>query len=1090
MLITRFTRSLAALMAVVMLVAQLAVATVAEGYGVPAGSLELITSGKTAEQELEEVKALLSALSYQEYLDSFEGNIVDGEDDITVTYENIVGDKTTNDTLLMGADELAAFLSMLYDNQTEITNTMTPNVKGKTEQHNKFNRQHVDTIAREAKEGMAGIDKVVYTTGSSELTYEFEVKTPGFYSLEIDYMSPEASANNIERAFMIDGAYPYSETRSVSFVGTWVDEYDTRFERGFINDINKNEIKPTKVQYPSWSTRYVYDTAGYYELPLKYYLSEGTHTVTINSIKETMIIKSIGIHKYESQPSYNDVKAQYKAAGYKAYTGSPIKIQAERAYRTSDKSIYAVNDRSSGSTEPQDAAKVYLNNIGGTKWQSNGQWIEWEIDVPADGLYHISSRFKQDTLAGMYVSRRLYIDGEVPFEEANNIAFNYDTSWQTQFLGRDVEVTNGKKTEIKREPFDFYLTKGKHILKMEVVLGDMASILREVDESMVTINSYYLKIMMITGPDPDIYRDYEFTKLIPDVMTGLVAESKRLYRISAELERITGQKGEDSVLLDKIALILELMGSDNDDVAPNLGTLKDNIGSLGTWIMNARSQPLALDYIQVQSANDTEPPKASAGFFSSLGHEFKSFLMSFVSDYNNLGAMDEINKGDEQNTVKVWMTAGRDQAQIIRSMLTDFTAETNIPVNLELVAGGSLLPATLAGTGPDVSIQNTSDTCINYAIRSAVLPVTDMPGMDVVKTWFDDSAMIPLTLYGEIYGLPETEVFNMLFVRLDIFAELGMAIPETWDDLYSILPVLQSNNLQAGFPSNLAGTTMLMYQNDVPMYKDALSVEEVMKAGYSKEEAEKLAPLTRGMQINLDSNAALDCFKEVCEYFTMYSFPLTFDFANRFRSGEMPIAVTAYTAYNQLTIFAPEISGLWKISPLPGTAKYKVDEEGDFVYGEDGKKVIESINRNSVASVTCVVMMKGAETEQQRLNSWEFMKWWVSEEPQTIYGNELVTLLGPSGQYATANLESLRSQPWSDEVLAALEEQFKNLEVTPEMPGGYIITRYVNFAFLAAYNDDANPVNELLSYIDSINAELTRKREEFGLPTLENFKKS
>ncbi len=131
-------------------------------------------------------------------------------------------------------------------------------------------------------------------------------------------------------------------------------------------------------------------------------------------------------------------------------------------------------------------------------------------------------------------------------------------------------------------------------------------------------------------------------------------------------------------------------------------------------------------------------------------------------------------------------------------------------------------------------------------------------------------------------------------------------------------------------------------------------------------------------------------------------------------------------------------------------------------------------------------MMKGAIGDEER--AWEFMKWWVSEEPQTTYGNELVTLLGPSGQYATANLESLRKQPWSDEVLAALEEQFDNLAVTPEMPGGYIITRYVNFAFLAAYNDDANPVEEMLSYIDSINAELTRKREEFELPTLENFK--
>ncbi len=1078
MLKSRFSKVLTVLLATVMLVSQTGVLALADGYGTSIGTLPSGTTLKTSAEELEEVKALLSALSYQEYLDNFDSGIIDGTDDVTITYEDIVADKTTDNTLLFGADELDAYFRMLYTDQHEITDKMTENLKAKTEQHNIYNAEHVEKFIAEAKAGMSGVEKVAYTTNSSEITYQFEISTPGFYSFEIDYMSPEASANNIERAIMVDGVYPYSETRSVSFVGTWVDEYDKRYERGFIHDINDNEIKPTKVQYPSWSTRYVFDTTGYYSLPLKYYLDKGTHTITINGIKESMLIKSIRVHSFEAQPSYDEVKAEYQANGYKAPANSePIKIQAEHAYRTSDKSIYAVSDRTSASTEPQDAQKVYLNTMGGTKWQSNGQWIEWEVDVPEDGLYHIATRFKQDTLAGMYVSRRIYIDGEIPFDEANNLTFNYDTSWQTQLLGRDVEGKDGKMT---REPYDFYLTAGKHIIKMEVVLGDMAEILREVDESMITINNYYLKIMMITGPSPDIYRDYGFTTLIPDVMTGLVAESERLYRISAELEKITGQKGEDSVLLDKIALILEMMGSDNDDVAPNLSTLKDNIGSLGTWIMNARSQPLSLDYVQVQSSDDNEAPKASVGFFASLKHELKSFIMSFISDYNNLGAMDVIDENDEP--VEVWMTAGRDQAQIIRSMLTDFTAQTGIPVNLKLVAAGSLLPATLAGTGPDVSIQNTSDTCINYAIRSAVLPITDKEGIDEVKTWFDDSAMIPLTLYNEIYALPETETFNMLFVRLDIFAELEMEIPQTWDDLYAILPVLQSNNLQAGFPSNLAGTTMLMYQKDEPMYKPAVSADEMVKAGLNPEEAY----LTNGMQINLDSNTALDCFKEVCEYFTMYSFPLTFDFANRFRSGEMPIAVTAYTSYNQLTIFAPEISGLWKISTLPGTATYKVDEDGDYIYDENGKRVIEKINKNSVATITCTMMMKGAIGDEER--AWEFMKWWVSEEPQTTYGNELVILLGPSGQYATANLNSLRNQPWSDDVLAALEEQFDNLAVTPEMPGGYIITRYVNFAFLAAYNDDANPVDEMLSYIDTINAELTRKREEFDLPTLEMFR--
>ena len=49
-------------------------------------------------------------------------------------------------------------------------------------------------------------------------------------------------------------------------------------------------------------------------------------------------------------------------------------------------------------------------------------------------------------------------------------------------------------------------------------------------------------------------------------------------------------------------------------------------------------------------------------------------------------------------------------------------------------------------------------------------------------------------------------------------------------------------------------------------------------------------------------------------------------------------------------------------------------------------------------------------------------------------------------------------------------------------PGSYIIGRYTEFAFLAAVNDGADPVESLRGYVDAINAEIARKRQEFDLP--------
>ena len=63
--------------------------------------------------------------------------------------------------------------------------------------------------------------------------------------------------------------------------------------------------------------------------------------------------------------------------------------------------------------------------------------------------------------------------------------------------------------------------------------------------------------------------------------------------------------------------------------------------------------------------------------------------------------------------------------------------------------------------------------------------------------------------------------------------------------------------------------------------------------------------------------------------------------------------------------------------------------------------------------------------------------------------------------------------------------KFNNLAAIPNYPGAYIVARYTNFAFLDAFNNGADPTTALSDYIDIINEEITRKREEFALETLE-----
>jgi hypothetical protein len=97
----------------------------------------------------------------------------------------------------------------------------------------------------------------------------------------------------------------------------------------------------------------------------------------------------------------------------------------------------------------------------------------------------------------------------------------------------------------------------------------------------------------------------------------------------------------------------------------------------------------------------------------------------------------------------------------------------------------------------------------------------------------------------------------------------------------------------------------------------------------------------------------------------------------------------------------------------------------------------------------------------------------------------MVAILGPSAKPACANKNALREMPWTSEEYKQIAYQFNKLASIPNYPGSYIIGRYTDFAFLAAYNNNADPVTELQSYISTINKEITRKRQEFGLETLE-----
>ena len=907
-----------------------------------------------------------------------------------------------------------------------------------------------DPVIYSDYEGMQGDS--VYTSENSLVEFEVEVQKEGFYNLSLVYYPIAGKNSDIERSIFIDGKLPYKEMASIDFYRIW--RFDLEEDNLNANgsatyhwekDNQGNDNRPSMIEAPEWITSYVYDSEGYVTSPLAVYLTKGTHTITMLSLREPMLINQIVLSNASSAKSYADTKAEQDAKGATVTSGHKITIEGENATRTSSQMLYPTQDQSSPSVSPSSAKELLNNTIGGNSWRLVGQWIEWDFDIPQSGYYNISLYDCQNFVRGIYVSRRITLDGEVPFKEMEDYGFSYGQSWREDVLSDE----NG-------EAYLFYLEEGHHTLRMQAVLGDFSNIISEVQSCVQQLNSIYREVIKITGVSPDTYRDYQLEASLPELHNELVAVREQLAGAIDQMQELTGKNSDRLTVLLTMRDQLDDLIDDAEYFVRVIGSYKINVRACGNWVTQVTEQPLAIDRINITSP-DTKVEYKNTSFLSKLGYECRRLYYSFVIDYNQIGNVIEDDKADD-TTITLWIGSGRDQANIIKKMIDEgFTNSFGVNVNVQLVDMNTLLRAELAGEGPDVAIQvaNTNgiagavlntgnDTPVNYGIRNAVLDLSQFDDLDEVRTRFAEAAMVPFEFDGATYGLPETTTFPVMFYRKDILAELGMEVPQTWDEVKVAMAVLAKNQMEFGMLPSEQIFAMLLYQNGGSYYTED------------------------GARSILDSDVAVNTFKDYCEFYTDYKLDKETSVEERFRTGECPIVIADYTTYNNLVVSAPDIAGLWDFAPVPGTVR------------EDGT-VDHSTGCTGLASI---IMADTAYPEE----CWEFLKWWTSADVQTQYGREMESLMGSAARVPTANLEAFANMPWPVDDYEALEEAFQWVKGIPQVPGGYYSWRNVNNAFytVTTETDTASPREELMDKVIYINAEIDYKRQELGLPVAED----
>ena len=902
---------------------------------------------------------------------------------------------------------------------------------------------YIDAEDAKVTDEYEGAEKALYTGNDSKVTWEVDVPEEGFYNVYLEYMTVKSRGVAIERAFYVNGELPFQNASDMTFLRMWTDASEPRV------DNRGNEIRPTQTEVYGWQSTYLKDKMGYVSEPYQFYFEKGKNTITLEAVNEPMVLRKLDIVAVEDEFKYADYTAAQ--TGTKA-AGSGLDyvqiVQGEDSTVRSESSLYAKYDRASAITKPYSITKTILNYIGGEAWRNPGQWIEWNVEVPEDGYYHLCIKGRQNYDRGNISYRSLSIDGEVPFDEMKQVAFRFGNDWESLVLSDESD-----------KPYSFYLTKGTHTVRLEATLGDMGMILEELSDSTFRLNQIYRTLLVYTGATPDQYRDYKVDQVYPEIMEAMSLESKRLYKIVDEVVETTGQKADKIASAQTLAQQLERFCEKPEKITLEFTTFKENISALGSAILSMSETKLDIDYIAVYGEN-AKLDKDKSNFFKKAAHEVKSFFASFFIDYDAVGDV----YADESNTVKVWVLTGRDQGTILKSMIDDtFTPATGIPINVEIVGADALLNAVVAGNGPNVVLSVGAGQPVDFALRNAVEDLTQFDDYEEVLKEFVPRTYRQYMLDDSLYALPETLSYNVMFYRKDVLEDLELEVPQTWKELIEMLPTIQGNNLSVGIPtaagssgSAAASTAVASAQADLSMYFTLL----YQQGGDLYND--------KGTQTIINNEAGVAAFKEYTKYFTDYGIPVIYDFVTRFRSGEMPIGIANFTTYNTLVVSAPEIAGLWDFTLVPGTEK--TDENGNAY-----------IDRSAFVSGSATMMLK-TEDEKLKQSAWEFMKWWASSDTQVRFGREIEALLGSSARYATANMEAIKQLSWSASDIEILEKQLSYTVGIREVPGGYYTGRHISNACRKVINEKTDPRETIIDYSIKIDEELTKKRKEFGLP--------
>ncbi len=873
---------------------------------------------------------------------------------------------------------------------------------------------------------------------SDPLEVTINVPQDGTYALGFEYMALDDTISDLHVSIEIDGEFPSEALKDIVLPRYWTTNEPYRV------DGQGNQFSAEPAMYKDFVTYYLLSSANFDVRTYAFDLTAGKHKVTIAPILGEFRLKSVKLDSNVEAAKYQQPTLTDK----NTYTGEDIAVEGESADIKSSYWLTTGSDIGSSRVTPSDPILSKINYVGGATWKEIGSTIYWTVDVPQAGYYNLGFSYRQGYVLNGNTYRWLRVNGKTPFEEATSIAFPYATDWEVRMLGK----TQGETVS----PYAVYLEKGKNQLSLTATLGEYAAVCTELDEIVLALGDLYLDITMVTGETVDIYRDYRLFDQIPNFEERLKESKAALEKIDEKLVALNnGETSDYSSCVRKTYQDIQRMLDNRYDAHRYKGTFYGNYSSLCANLNDMQDMPLDIDQIILTSAEaDVVASKEKKNFFVEAGEALmfgiKRFIASFTQDYNNISGV----VSDSNETVTVWVNWGRDQAQVLNMLVQSSFSQQhpNIAVSIK-ISNASMIQGVLSGDGPDVTLMHSRAEPVNLAMRGVLYDMKQFektdPEYNAVMNRFHKGATDPYIYRDGLYALPDSQSFFVMFYRTDVFEQLEIKVPKTWDEFRTVARSLTRNNLDAWVPYtqitdvNSANTgvgnlnllpTMLM-QHGLSMYNDTLTAT------------------------SFTDPEVIAVFTDWTDYYTKLKLPYQLDFFTRFRLGTCPIGIAPYTTYNTLRDSAKEIDGKWKMVEIPG------------VLQADG-----TINNASAGSGTGCAILKGAKSPEA---AWTFLKWWTDTDTQLKYSNNLESILGPVGRVAVANVEALKRMTWDVDSLNTVLAAWDDVREIREVPGSYYVARSLDFAFWNVASMSKNPKDMMQTWGEEADAEIKRKLEQY-----------